>query len=241
MDMHISGSGRIATGEYNNVRISGSGSMEGLIRCRSLHVSGSVKGNELDCKDDIKISGSCKFTGNLNACELAASGAFSCGGDITVENALKCSGAGKCGGSIRCGSLSVAGALRADKDIEADLVRISGKLVCEGLLNAEDIIIRSGKGSRIGSIGGSRIVIGPEDSLKRKWGKLISLLFSAGRGMVVVENAVEGDSITVENLKAKRVSGRIVAIGENCEIDLVQYSESVEISPKAKVGTVEQI
>ena len=56
-----------------------------------------------------------------------------------------------------------------------------------------------------------------------------------------MKNAIEADTIALENVKTPRVSGRIVAIGEDCEIDLVQYSEEIEISPKAKVGRTEKI
>ena len=69
-------------------------------------------------------------------------------------------------------------------------------------------------------------------------------LFSAlkgGSGMIFVENSIEGDNVALENVKVPRVSGRVVAIGEDCEIELVQYSDQVEISPKAKVGRTEKI
>lgn len=34
---------------------------------------------------------------------------------------------------------------------------------------------------------------------------------------------------------------RVVAIGADCEIDLVQYTEEIEIRPDAKVGKIEKI
>ena len=52
---------------------------------------------------------------------------------------------------------------------------------------------------------------------------------------------VDGDEIALEGVVAPRVSGRVVAIGADCEIELVQYSEQVEISPEAKVGRTERI
>ena len=36
-------------------------------------------------------------------------------------------------------------------------------------------------------------------------------------------------------------TGRYIMIGEGCDIDLVQYSENIEISPKAKVKKCEKI
>ena len=40
-DISISGSGKIAGGEYDNIRISGSGSMTGDVTANSVHISGS--------------------------------------------------------------------------------------------------------------------------------------------------------------------------------------------------------
>ena len=70
---------------------------------------------------------------------------------------------------------------------------------------------------------------------------MFSSLAKAADGIVRVKNSVEGDDIALEGVTVPRVSGRVVAIGEGCEIDLVQYSEQVEISPEAKVGRTEKI
>ena len=56
-----------------------------------------------------------------------------------------------------------------------------------------------------------------------------------------VSESIEGDEIIIEHTNAKTVTGRNVKIGEKCEIGLVQYSESIEISPKAKIGRCEKI
>ena len=56
-----------------------------------------------------------------------------------------------------------------------------------------------------------------------------------------LDRAIEADTVALENVRAPRVSGRVVAIGEDCEIELVQYSEQIEISPRAKVGRTEKL
>ena len=45
MDMKISGSGVIGAGEYEDIRISGSGRLQGLVRCKSFAASGAAFGN----------------------------------------------------------------------------------------------------------------------------------------------------------------------------------------------------
>ena len=242
MDMKISGSGVIASGEYDDIKISGSGKLSGLIRCKSLHCSGAAKGEaEIECESDIHISGSGKFDKSIKAGEISVSGAFACDGDLTVQKKLSISGGTKCGGSVKAGEISISGGVSIEGDVEAETVKVFGTLNCGGLLNAESIEIRFKNGMDIGSIGGSRINIYPEELVKRK----IKLpLFSSlvkGASAVRVANSIEGDVIALESVVTPRVSGRIVAISDGCEIDLVQYSEQVEISPNAKVGKTEKI
>ena len=242
MDMRISGSGQIAAGEYENVRISGSARLSGLVRCESFHVSGSSHGEEIECKKDCKVSGSSSFNKNVKAGSMEISGAFSCDQDITVTEKLSCSGGIKIGGALKCGSLSVSGGAKVGGDIESEIVNVSGKLNCGGLLNAEEITIKFDSGMEIGNIGGSKIVI-YKDTKSKKTVRLplLSSLINAGSANLCVKNSIEGDSIALEGVTAQRVSGRIVAIGADCDIQLVQYSENVEISPDAKVGKVEQV
>ena len=59
MDMNISGSGMITSGEYENIGISGSAKGEGLISCKNFFCSGSAKlKGELRCEGKISASGS---------------------------------------------------------------------------------------------------------------------------------------------------------------------------------------
>lgn len=242
MDMRISGSGQIAAGEYDNIRISGSGRCSGLVRCASFHASGSASGETLECKNELKVSGSCGFDKDVRCGSLGVSGAFSCGGNLTAEQKVHCSGGAKVTGTVKCSELQVSGGITAGGDIEAETVKVSGKINCGGLLNAEEINICSSGNMEIGTIGGSKVVIYLERSAKRiERLPLLSSLIHFSGGAVRVKNAIEADTIALENVKTPRVSGRIVAIGEDCEIDLVQYSEEIEISPKAKVGRTEKI
>ncbi len=243
MDMTISGSGQIAAGEYDRVRTSGSGRLNGFVRCSSFHSSGSVNGEEIECKNAFVTSGSSRFSKSVRAESLSTSGSFACGGDITVKKGMGCSGSSESGGNIKCGTLIASGSLSARGDIEAETVKIDGKVKCDGLLNAEEITIKFKSGSKIRNIGGSKIVIyGHSNPEKRVRLPLLSSLMKKGGGdSLCVEESIEGDSIALEGVAAQRVSGRVVAIGEGCEIEMVQYSETLEVSPDAKVGRTEKI
>ena len=142
--------------------------------------------------------------------------------------------------NIKCGTLDVHGGLRADGDIEAETVSVHGNIFSEGLLNAEQIEIDTKSGCAIGSIGCSKITA---TYTKRKlFPNLISVQYNGKqiRG-IKVEQTIEGDEIDIKYVTCPRVSGRTVKIGEGCEIDLLQYSESYTIDHKAKVGKIEKI
>lgn len=245
MDLNISGSGQITPGEYDTIRVSGSAQLGDAVRCKSLHVAGSANGSNVICENDIRISGSCGFSGNVSAGTLGVAGGSSFGGDIDVKETVTVSGGMSCGGNVKCKQLQVAGNVKVSGDAEAELAKIRGALDCEGLLNAEEVDIEFEKGMTVGSIGGSKIVIykrhGEEKKKRVRLPLFASLVKKTTVGQVCVKNSIEGDEIALEGVVAPRVSGRVVAIGADCEIELVQYSEQVEVSPEAKVGRTEKI
>lgn len=238
MDMKIAGSGSITPGEYENICVSGSGKIYGPVRCRSLHASGSVSAEgDIFCEEEVHVSGSGRFCGAVQAGEFHAAGSAHVDGDLTVAGEAKAAGSFRCDGGIRAGVLRLAGGIRVEKDAEAEDARISGGFHCGGLLNAERVELCTDGSMDIGSIGGSVIRVRWES---RGW-NLRNLFCKNHKGTVTVRGAIEGDDILLECVNAPRVSGRAVVIGENCNIDLVQYSESIEISPDARVGRTEKV
>ncbi len=241
MDMHISGSGKIPAGEYESIKISGSGYLQGLVRCTSLDISGSAHGESVNCAGKIRISGSSHFDHNVTTASLRVSGSAHIGGDIVVTDEMKLAGGVHCGGNIKAGTLIVAGGLNIGSDIEAEIARIHGGVNCPGLFNAETVEIEADGPCKIGCIGGSKIVITKKPGKSKKIRLPLFAKLSDKHSEVKVEQSIEGDEIALENVICPRVSGRIVAIGEDCEIDLLQYSENYEIHEKAKVGKIEKI
>ena len=245
MDLNISGSGHITPGEYDTIRVSGSAQLGDAVRCKSLYVSGSANGSNVVCEKDFHISGSCAFSGKVSAGNVAISGGTSFGGDVEATEKIAVSGGMRCGGDVRCKQLQISGNGRVSGDVEAELAKIRGALDCEGLLNAEEVDIEFEKSMEVGSIGGSKIVIykrhGEEKKKRARLPLFASLIKRSTVGTVCVNNSIEGDEIALEGVVCRRVSGRVVAIGADCEIELVQYSEQVEVSPEAKVGRRERI
>ena len=229
--MHISGSGHIPAGEYNDkISISGSGRLDGNIRCTSLSVSGSAHcAGDLACTEDIRVSGSGHFGGSVTSTDMEVSGSASVGGNV------------------KCGVLHCAGSIRVEKGLEAEEFRSAGMIRCGELLNAEtvDVVVEQNSHSEVGSIGGGEIRIHRREknrTEKRRQPLLARLLGGHSTdGSLTVSELVEGDVVALECVKAPTVVGRVVAIGAGCEIGLVQYTEECEIHPDAKVEHCEKI
>ena len=247
--MHISGSGHIPAGEYNDkISISGSGSLDGNVRCTAFSASGSAHCvGDLACTEDIRVSGSGHFGGSVTSTDMEVSGSASVGGDMTVRGTVRLAGSAKVGGGIKSGAVHSAGVLKVEKGIETEEFRAEGAIDCGGLLNAEtvDISMDGRAHSRVGSIGGGEIRIHRREknrTEKRRLPLLARLLGGHSTdGSLTVSELVEGDVVALECVKAPTVVGRVVAIGADCEIGLVQYTEECEIHPDARVERCEQI
>lgn len=242
--MNIAGSGHISAGEYNEkITVSGSGKIDGNIRCLSFTCSGATSAaGDLICAEDARISGSTHVERNFSAKNMLVSGSFRVGGDCKVEQELKIAGSSDCRGDLKATRLNCAGKLKVGGGIEAEEVELAGVVDCAGLLNAEKIKIKfEGMSSRVGSIGGSDIKV----YCDKKTRKITRLpLFSklvGGEGILQIDESIEGDVIAIESVHTPLVIGRIVAIGADCHINLAQYSEEIEIHPDAKVERCEKV
>ena len=236
MDMKISGSSAMPGGEYRTVSISGSGKVQGSLRCESLRCSGSAR-----------VQGTWTAPGRSGAAAAAVSPATSparswaapappgargqspANGRVHSSGALKVDGSLEGGevdvsggleaGEIHCGRLHCSGGARVSGGVEAESVHLTGSAVIQGLLNAETVEISASRGIRIGSIGGSSIRI-----YKPTQVSLLGLFHGSVSCAQVGD--IEGDGVDLEYTQADVVRGRRVRIGEGCSIGRVEYSEA---------------
>lgn len=243
-NLHTSGALHIDGGDYNEVHVSGSVKVAGNLACETLHCSGATKiEGALDCKGELSNSGSVKIAGAVRVSSARVSGSFASESDIQCEGSLRASGSVRCGGDLRvregnfsgscsvsggihAGNLACSGKLTAEKDVEAENFKSSGKLEIRGLLNAERIEISADGTSDVRDIGGGTILV-------RRDGRVFGFSFGR-RGLRV--RTIEGDRVELEETQAKVVRGKYVRIGRGCEIDRVEYSEDLTIDG----GTVKE-
>jgi cytoskeletal protein CcmA (bactofilin family) len=248
-DLKISGSGTSGGGKFNSVRISGSGTIQGDVECRDLKISGSGKimGNitseEFKCSGsskiegdihakEISISGSTKIESSVTAAEMSVSGSSRISGNLTCKE-FSSSGSATIEGKFRGGELRSHGALKVEKECEVEKFISRGGVTINGLLSADKVDIKISHNSFIKEIGGEIIEVKIEHA-----SKLIKQVvnFFMQRDDYLRSDLIEGDEIHLEHTKAKLVRGKNIVIGENCEIDAVEYSGTIDIKDGSKVG-----
>lgn len=235
-NINLSGSGRItADGSlYEHVGISGSGKIDGNLRCKSMSVSGSghLMGDVL-CEGKISVSGSGHFNGNVESYEISASGASHFDKNVKCKR-MSISGACRVNGSIEGGDISISGACKVDNNISADNVLFSGAGNVGGLLNAENIDIRlSNSDTNIGEIGCTNLRVIPQNNAK---GVLKIFGMSFGGSANLNCKSIEGDELLLCNTVADVVRGKNVKIGPGCDIKRVEYTDTIEFEGESKVG-----
>jgi cytoskeletal protein CcmA (bactofilin family) len=211
-DYNINGSGSISGGEYDNIGVSGSCTMSGHVKCKSMCVSGSCRG------DGDVVCAQFKGSGSVRAHSITA-------------DKIECSGSLSCD-ELKAQSIGASGSVKTDS-IEADRLVCSGAIKAEGLVNAESMLLTLGGNSQIGTIGGSEITV------KRGHGVKIFGIGLGNSGSLAV-GTIEGDVVCLENTRADTVRGDRVFIGEGCEIGRVEYGTSYECAKGSTVGSAEK-
>lgn len=231
----VSGAGSIAGGSYARVSISGAGKVDGDLYAEELKMSGAGKVMGRCEVVQLTVSGTGRFEGAVSADEMRVSGVAKVDGPVKVKE-LKCSGTFRTSGPISAMYVKVSGQLHVEGNVEAEIFRASGGFVIEGLLSADRVEIRPGGRCRAEEIGGELIDVRRYGSREHA-GLLDSLLraLSSSLGGEVSAKLIEGDTVYLENTRADVVRGKQVEIGQNCRIELVEYSESLRVHEDSTV------
>ncbi len=247
-NMRISGSGIIPEGEYNEIKISGSGSIIGKVKANIIKISGSgdsrcniesnemrVSGsfdarNSMNINEFLKINGSLDCKGNIKANDIKINGTLGCSNNISSNN-MKVSGGSYIKGDVSFDNLEVRGTIDIEGNCEGREFLGYGGVKVRGLLSADKVTIITYRISFIKEIGGEDIVIKKKED--RKLGFIFFNPFSRGR---VESDCIEGDNIFVENTICKVLRGNNITVGEGCRIGRIEYLGELTIDKKSEVG-----
>lgn len=191
--------------------------------------------------DEIVLKGKMKSMGEIRCKNFKCDGKFSGVSDIDCKKELKLSGVFSAQSDVKASKLRASGKMDVKGNLRADKARITGMIINDGGIDVDDlhIDIATGMCSEVKNIKGKEIQI--ERKLRNPFITLFKKIVKSKAGVITVAEAIEGENIKLEYTIAKRVTGRRINIGKGCQIELVQYSDSVEVSPKATVRTKEQI
>lgn len=237
----ISGSGQFAGGLYENITISGSSKINGDIDAFDVKISGSAHFYGNVASESVTVSGSAKFDGNIDTGRYVSSGSTSIEGHLHCR-VVTSNGSMICGRDIRAEEIKNNGSLRVNGDVAAESFKSSGGFHINGLLNASQINVNmSGRGF-VHEIGGDQI------SVKYSRLNIISNLlrklvdqFGYGDYWRLQSEQIEATDVSLEWSKVGIIRGNRVRIGPGCKIGLIEYTETVDIHPKANVGNVKRI
>ena len=219
----ISGSGHLSSVVAKNFEISGSGHISGIVDVDYMEVSGSGK-----IAGDITVSGDLEASGSLVAERSITAGTIDSSGSLKA-------------GSIKARELESSGSLHVYGNIDVESMDLSGGCIAEnitcknlessGVLSAKEI-----KGIELDISGGIRVDTVECESFsmsiegythRNNIGKLVCKDVQIESGKRFFKSSVDIDEIicqtaSLESVRAKRVIGEEVVIGDGCEIDYVE-------------------
>jgi cytoskeletal protein CcmA (bactofilin family) len=232
-NLMINGLGSSSGGNFDSVIINGKGTINGDIQCNSFSCngSGSVHG---DVKGEhVKISGTAKITGKVQSSSVSVDGKGSFKSDVYF-NKMNISGMGSIDGNVKGEDLKIQGRISVDGNCEVESFKSEGQFSIDGLLSAETIDIHTYGECKAREIGGQTIRV------KQKTNFLLDLIKTV-KSVKLSVDTIEGDEISLENTKAKVVRGNQVVIGENCEIELVEYKDDFKVIGNGRVHKSVQV
>ncbi|KMK75606.1 polymer-forming cytoskeletal protein [Alkalihalobacillus pseudalcaliphilus] len=230
----ISGSGSATGGEYDQVKISGSGRISGDIECEKFLCNGSSK-VEGDIEGvQITINGSTKVGGDVRSKEtLKVNGSTVIEGSVLYKE-FKISGSSRILGDTSGEHLILRGSVKIEGDCEAEYAEFNGSFKIEGLLNADKVEIELNGRSYVKEIGGEII------SVTRTKSNLLDRLFKPLAKELTAE-VIEGDKVEIEYTQADVVRGNHIKIGPGCKVDLVEYKGELDIHDNASVKEIKKV
>lgn len=229
-DVKIEGSGTVATGTYRAVKVAGSATISGDVDCETLKVNGAANGRGSLKAGTVIVNGALTYSGDVDAGEMRVNGTVDLRASLRVGS-LHVAGSADVAGDVTGDVVNVRGYLNVKGDCQAERFSGEGGFTVGGLLNAGAVDITLWAPCKAGEIGGEAIMVRfGRGSFRRLLAAFVPLA-----DIRLTCESIEGDDVRLEHTTARTVRGGSVVIGPNCDIGLVEYTESYSAAPDAKV------
>lgn len=193
------------------IEINGQGTFQGIINSKKLEINGSATLEQLTHTDKLSIDGHATFKDNINTKKLRIAGFASINGNVSAD------------------TISIEGKTTIKGNCDTEKFSVQGPIKITGTLNAEEITIEPKWKCEINEIGCRQLNVRYEKD--PFWNVIESFI-----NTTLTIGTIEGDDIHLENTKAKIVRGKNISIGKNCQIDLVEYTETFKRSDGAQIN-----
>ena len=243
-NLAISGIGTLWDGVYDRVEVSGMGKLTGKVKAAVCEINGTLRGSgELE-------SGVCDVKGMVSIHGTLITNKTQNNGRLKVET-LRCTDRLESNGSLYCerdamlteaesnGWMTVLG------NVSASSLEAGPVLAVKGMLNADSVLVDCSMYGGAREVEGESITIGllPERSNKANFrmGSVARALFSAKQAMKgykmerFMAKSIEGTTVILDHVLADVVRGHHITIGAGCEIELVEYTGTLQQSDGAQV------
>lgn len=236
----IIGDNTAAGGYYNDARIVGNSVINGDLDCSTFKSTGDSKVNGNLKAESLRVTGSVSITGSVKSDNVVITGNVDSNGDVRSQMLMIRGGITTEGGIIG-EDIKLKGYVTIKKNCESERFKADGQLLIDGLLNADEVIIKAYGQSRVSEIGGDKITVGKGSN--SSVAQMIKFLFmpSNFHNGTLDADSIEGDEIRLAHTRAKAVRGTNVVIGDGCEIDLVEYKGTLRIHGRSSVKEKKKI
>ena len=183
----------------------------------------------IEC-EHLRVMGQLEARADLSAETASIMGQVTCHGDVIAAK-LDVKGSLTCGGHLSTGELKTAGELEVKGNCGADRALIRGALTVDGLFSADEARVRLHGPCRLREMGMGRLIV---ELPKLPWGQRMR------RHGTLVADVIEADVVDLVHTHARVVRAQVVRLGPGCEVECVEYGQSYEAHPSARVGCAEQ-
>jgi cytoskeletal protein CcmA (bactofilin family) len=211
-DLRLVGSSESAGGRFAKLQITGDSKLAGRVACKSFALTGTAEIHGDMEAEAMKVTGELHVRGRLQA------GACSGMGEVVAD------------GGVRGEKLTLSGRLKSDGLVEAETLDVRGVVEAEQGVNAGHATLRMYGPSRVKELVGGTITVRKSRGMKLK-----GMLQSDTRTGLEA-SLIEGDEVYAEWTRAEIVRGTKVKLGPGCEIERVEYRDSLQVHKKSSVG-----
>ena len=234
----ISGSGRVTLQGFGTVKISGSGSVSperistsgsstlpGGLRVGELKTSGSSRVEGDIHADGMEFSGSASIEGDAHFRHLRKSGSLSIEGGVHGDTMHVSGSTTIRGDAVISDELRASGSIRVGGEIESKgSVELRGVFKVRGRIKAKHFEARLGKRLSVAEEGIEADIVNVEP-LPRDWDR---------EGELRTKDIIGLEEVDIENVCCDSVKGGRVVIRGGCRVNgVVEYTESIEVSPNS--------